>query len=289
MDRQRKRRTALRSTTSRQLSTPFIRAISCSLACSAVLLAGTAQAEDTDETAATETSAQTETATAETPAQTETPTAETPTATETPAQTDAVTATETPTRTEAATTTETPTVAPSASATPSEQQTSGDFEGVSGFGGLGLGYGPTLHAYRFGGRGDLDGPESFTGYSFALQAGVFLNRAQLMLEWAPGTFQPLLKKESPHVDAGESFYSLVGSVGYYIPMTGIVSWPMRIGAGVGSERNDLIARLDLISVAVKLDSVLIEASLPSIRYMSDFDTYHRWTGLFGVSASYVYP
>ncbi len=273
MDRQGKRRTALRSTTSRQLSKPFFRAISCFLACSVVLLAGTALAEDTGEPAATESPAQTEAVTA----------------TETPAQTEAVTATESPAQAEAATATETPTVASSASGTPSEKQTSGDFQGVSAFGGLGLGYGPTLHAYRFGGRGDLDGPESFTGYSFALQAGVFLNRAQLMLEWAPGTFQPLLKKESPHVDAGESFYSLVGSFGYYIPMTGIVSWPIRIGAGVGSERNDLIARLDLINVAIKLDNVLIEASLPSIRYMSDFDTYHRWTGLFGVSASYVYP
>jgi hypothetical protein len=160
---------------------------------------------------------------------------------------------------------------------------------VFGFGGLGLGYGPTLHAYRPAGRGGLKGPDTYMGFAFALEAGVMIERAQLMLEWAPGTFEPLLRNEPPHIDAGRSFYSVIGSVGYYIPVTDVVSWPLRIGAGVASDRHDLVARVDLINVAVKLDHVVIEASLPSIRYMSDFDTYHRWTGLFGLSGVYSFP
>jgi hypothetical protein len=169
------------------------------------------------------------------------------------------------------------------------QENSGKLEGVKGIAGLGLGYGPTLHAYKQGGSGDLDGPDTFTGFLFALEAGALLNRVELKLEWAPGTYQPLLNEDSPRLDAGESFYSVVGSVGYYIPITDRVYWPMRIGAGAGSDRNDFIARLDLVNIAVKLDPVLLGVALPSIRYMSDFDDYQRWTGLFALSANYVFP
>jgi hypothetical protein len=162
-------------------------------------------------------------------------------------------------------------------------------EGIKGIAGLGLGYGPTLHSYRIGGDGDLDGPDTFMGFLFALEAGALLNRVELKLEWAPGTYQPLLKDEPAHVDAGKSFYTVIGSVGYYIPISDMVYWPMRIGAGVGSDRSDFVARLDLINVAVKIDKVLVGVSLPTIRYMSDFDDYHRWTGLFALNAHYVFP
>jgi hypothetical protein len=152
-----------------------------------------------------------------------------------------------------------------------------------------MGYGPTLHAFRPGGSGDLEGPDTYTAFAFALEAGVLLRRAQLMLEWAPGTFQPLLKNDPPHLDAGESFYSIVGSAGYYLPVTDVVSWPLRLGGGIASDRHDFVARLDLVNVAVRWDHFVVEASLPSIRYMSDFDTYHRFTGLFGISGVYVFP
>jgi hypothetical protein len=176
-----------------------------------------------------------------------------------------------------------------AAASPSSDAGSKPPRRISGLAGIGLGYGPTLHAYRPRGSDELEGPDTYTGFNFALLAGVMLERAQLMLEWAPGTYQPLLGDEPAHVDAGESFYTVIGSAGYYVPVTDMVSWPLRIGAGVASDRNDMIARLDLVNVAVKLNQFVIEASLPSIRYMSDFDRYHRWTGLFGVSGTYLFP
>jgi hypothetical protein len=164
----------------------------------------------------------------------------------------------------------------------------GRLQGVHGFVGLGAGFGPTLHTYEEA-DGDLEGPDTYGASLFALQGGAFLNRLELMIEWAPGTFRPLSKDEPPHIDAGDSFYSLVGSVGYYIPVTDVVYWPLRLGAGVGSDRNDMIARLDLLNVAVKTKHVIATISLPSIRYMSDFDEYHRWTGLFELSAAYIFP
>lgn len=43
---------------------------------------------------------------------------------------------------------------------------SADVQGVRGFGGLNLGFGPTLHAYEVG--GDLEGPETYGGHLFGL-------------------------------------------------------------------------------------------------------------------------
>jgi hypothetical protein len=80
-------------------------------------------------------------------------------------------------------------------------------------------------------------------------------------------------------------------MGYHIRIAESVYWPLRIGAGfvMAGDRTDFQGRVDLFNVSVKTKYVLLDASFASVRYVSDFNAYHRWTGLLAVGASYISP
>ena len=55
------------------------------------------------------------------------------------------------------------------------------------------------------------------------------------------------------------------------------------------EGTDFQARVDLLNISVKTKFIFLDFSFPSIRYVSDFDHYHRWTGLFTAAVSAIGP
>ena len=159
--------------------------------------------------------------------------------------------------------------------------------GVRGFGGLLFGGGLTLHAYDVGGR--LKGPDTFGAMLFALRGGVMFDKAEASLEYAPFTFWPILSGDNPRLDAGENMHAFLANFGFHIPVARQVYWPLRIGAGFASDRTEFMGRVDLFAISIKTKYILIDVMLPSIRYMSDFGDYHRWTGVFAIGGSYISP
>ncbi len=164
--------------------------------------------------------------------------------------------------------------------------------GVHGFGGILLGGGITLHTARATSNDDLGDPTTWGAFLFALRAGVTIERAEVAIELAPQTFRPVLGGSAETaLHRGEPLTSFTGGVGYHIPLTTGAYWPLRIGAGLIADGDDTVfqGRLDLFNISVKTQYVLLDFAFPSIRYQSDFDLWHRWTGLFNVGVAYISP
>ncbi len=161
---------------------------------------------------------------------------------------------------------------------------------MHGFGGVVLGGGVTLHTFSLP-DGTLDTPSTWGAFLFALRAGVTVDQAEVSLEWAPNTFRPIIGDSEPALDNGDSMHSFTGGVGYHLPLTPGAYWTLRLGAGfiATGERTDFLGRLDLLAISVKTKYLLLDFSFPSVRYQSDFDLYHRWTGLFNVGVAYISP
>ncbi len=139
--------------------------------------------------------------------------------------------------------------------------------------------------------GSLDTPTTWGAFLFALRAGVTVDQAEVSLEWAPNTFRPVIGDAEPALDNDEPMHSFTGGVGYHLPLTPGAYWVLRLGAGLiaTGDRTDFQGRLDLLAISVKTKYLLLDFSFPSARYMSDFDLYHRWTGLFTVGVAYISP
>jgi hypothetical protein len=160
--------------------------------------------------------------------------------------------------------------------------------GVRGFAGIVVGGGFSMHTFRTG-PNELQDPTTWGAFLFALRGGLLLNQLELGLELAPGTYAPVIGDSSPALDNDKWLTSFTGTVGYHVGVSRSVYWPLRIGAGLmaGNDHTDFQGRLELLNLSIKTKYVLIDFSFPSIRYASDFDDYHRWTGLFNVGVSYV--
>lgn len=163
--------------------------------------------------------------------------------------------------------------------------------GIRGFGGLVLGGGMSVYAEKLPGRDKLDDPLPSGAVYFALKGGVMLEVVEFSVEWAPSTYIPAVGGDDAIIDSGDWIGSLLGNFGFHIPLTERVYWPLRVGAGVipAGGRYDFQGRIDLVSLSIKTRYLLLEAALPSVRYTSDFDDWHRWTGLVLLGVSYVSP
>jgi hypothetical protein len=165
--------------------------------------------------------------------------------------------------------------------------------GIRGFGGLVLGGGMSVFARKLRNRDKLDDPVPSGALYFALKGGVMMEQIEFSVEWAPGTFYPEAGNidERGVVDKNEWVGSLLGNLGFHLPFTDRIYWPLRIGAGVipAGGRWDFQGRVDLVNLSIKTKYLLIETSVPSVRYTSDFDDWHRWTALVLVGASYISP
>jgi MYXO-CTERM domain-containing protein len=155
-----------------------------------------------------------------------------------------------------------------------------ELEGIRPHIGLMLGGGPSH-------TDDLDGPV-VGSLLFAIKGGVFFDRVELGLEFAPATF----------VVEFDDFQNLTtvelnAYVGYHIPVAGPVSWPLRFGVGfthfapAGGASDDIFleGRADLVGLSVLLDPVLLDFYVPSFRVNSDLDRSHFFTYVFGVGAA----
>ncbi len=165
--------------------------------------------------------------------------------------------------------------------------------GVRGIVGLVTGLGFSLHSRKIDGK--LEDPNTYLAGYGALKGGVMVDIVELTAEYSPKLYRPLMggtvrasERPSAH---GEYMQSLLGNVGVHIPIAERVYWPIRVGGGftVYDGNFDFQGRIDLFNVSVKTKYVLFEASVPSVRYNSNFDSFHQWTGLFTVGASYITP
>lgn len=144
----------------------------------------------------------------------------------------------------------------------------GDFlEGTHGYVGTSVGAGGGVAFNSAGAEGG-------GAFHFNLRAGVLLGRLQLEIELSPVT-QVFFGATTLPVFQGNL------AVGYLIPLSKTVSWPLRVGVGggfylaSGATRGAFAVRGDLIGVEVRLHdlpNLAIEATLPSFRYYTDFTT-----------------
>jgi hypothetical protein len=121
---------------------------------------------------------------------------------------------------------------------------------------------------------------------FAIKGGVFVDRAELGLEFAPASFVISFGPDYPTVEMN-------AYAGYHIPVAGPVSWPLRFGVGFthlapsGGRTEDIFleGRADLVGLSLHFDPVLVDFYLPSFRVNTDVDRIHTFTYVFGVGAS----
>ncbi|NUO52885.1 MAG: hypothetical protein HOV80_28910 [Polyangiaceae bacterium] len=155
-----------------------------------------------------------------------------------------------------------------------------ELEGVRPHIGLMLGGGPSH-------TDNTDGPV-VGSLLFAIKGGVFIDRVELGLEFAPASFVVQFNDFQDLTTVELNAYA-----GYHIPVAGPVSWPLRIGVGfthfapAGGASDDIFleGRADLVGLSLHFDPVLLDFYLPSFRVNSDLDRSHFFTYVFGVGAA----
>jgi hypothetical protein len=156
-----------------------------------------------------------------------------------------------------------------------------ELEGMRPHVGVIFGGGPT-HSDRSDG-------DSVGSLLFAIKGGLFIDRLELSLEFAPATFVLNFNPDLPSV-------GLNANVGYHIPLYKSISWPLRVGIGFVTPTFDgqagdteLALRADLIGVSVLLDDqFLLDVHVPSWRIIVDTDGGGAlFTYVFGVGFSWA--
>jgi hypothetical protein len=177
--------------------------------------------------------------------------------------------------------------------------------GIRGFGGVVVGGGASLHSWTEDSDA-LDRPTPAGAFLFAVRAGLFVNQSEISVEVAPQTYLPIIGEDRDEarpirrdmIDDGHGTTGFLGNYAYHISMARGAYWPLRIGGGfiyrthevpTPFATTDFQGRLDLFNISVKTRFLLLDFSFPSARYATDFDQYHRFTGLFTAAASYVSP
>jgi hypothetical protein len=170
--------------------------------------------------------------------------------------------------------------------------------GVRALAGLAIAGGASIEAFKEPDGSGVDGPVNSGSFYAALKLGMTIDVVELSAEWAPGTNFAVIGNEDSHFLTrprtsynNESLSSVLMNIGVHLPLTQRLSWPVRAGGGfvLNKDTTDFIARLDIFGISYKTKYVLLDVSLPSLRYTSDFDQYHRFSGLVGLTASYITP
>jgi hypothetical protein len=170
--------------------------------------------------------------------------------------------------------------------------------GIRGLAGLAVAGGMNVEAFKEPDGDGLNGPVNSGSAYAALKLGMTIDIVELSAEWAPSTNFAVIGNDKSHFrNRAKTSYnndaqnSLLLNIGVHLPLTQRLSWPLRVGGGFiqNKDTTDLMVRLDVFGISVKTKYVLLDVSLPSLRYTSDFDQYHRFTGLVGVTAAYITP
>jgi hypothetical protein len=170
--------------------------------------------------------------------------------------------------------------------------------GIRGIAGLSVLGGMSVEAFKEPDGDGVNGPVNSGAFYAALKLGMTLDIVELSAEWAPSTNFAVLGNDDSHFNNrartsynNDAMSSLLLNIGVHLPLTQRLSWPIRGGGGIiqNKDTTDVLVRLDVFGISVKTKYVLLDVSLPSLRYASDFDQYHRFSGLVGLTASYITP
>jgi hypothetical protein len=170
--------------------------------------------------------------------------------------------------------------------------------GIRGLAGLAVAGGMSVEAFKEKDGDGVNGPVNSGSFYAALKLGMTIDIVELSAEWAPSTNFAVFGNKKSHFNTPEktsynndALNSLLLNIGVHLPLTQRLSWPLRVGGGFvqNKDTTDLMVRLDVFGISFKTKYVLLDVSLPSLRYTSDFDQYHRFTGLVGITASYITP
>lgn len=157
------------------------------------------------------------------------------------------------------------------------------FDGTGGFVGLavmgGIGLGVPLSG------GSTSDPEG--SFLFGLKGGVLIDRIELALEFSPVTYIPFtVRGADPNLQVNATF-------GYHIPISDMVSWPLRVGAGIVAVNtiNDDVyfqARADALGLSINYGHLLFDAHFPSFRFITEFDRAAFLDWLIGGGIAYAF-
>jgi hypothetical protein len=163
--------------------------------------------------------------------------------------------------------------------------------GVRAIAGLVAGGGLTVEAFKEPDGDGLDGPVNSGNFYAALKLGMMIDIIELSAEWAPLSSFPVIGNDESRYDNNDATSSLLFNIGAHLPIAERISWVARVGGGLAmpEDRTDFIARLDVLGISVKTKYVLLDVTFPSLRYTSDFDDYHRFSGVVAVSGTYITP
>lgn len=162
-----------------------------------------------------------------------------------------------------------------------------DFEfgdGIHGFVGMSMVGGPAGLLETEEGNFDFIEPS----WAWEINGSVFFDRFELGLHLSPVTYKM-------HDLIPKTQLSMLLSVGGYIPLTDMVSWPMRFGAGFVTVDPPTEAAVqpqlqaDLVGVAVHVGHVNFEIEAPSFRTVLLLDGDVVLMGWhFGLKTGYVF-
>ncbi len=169
-------------------------------------------------------------------------------------------------------------------------QSGATLSGVGGFFGASTGAGPAAWWI-------VDADAAATGMStlLSLHGGVRVDQFQFGAELAPATWRPLIKSSRYFSTKPVLSASFTGA--YYAPLTANWYWPLRLGVGVSALNVEhvyapqpalFLGSVDVIGFAYRTGDLLLEVSLPAIRYGTNFDDSHLVAWLLMLRSTVVF-
>ncbi len=117
----------------------------------------------------------------------------------------------------------------------------------------------------------------------AAKLGLLFDRTELAVEVSPVSWWVLQGKMA--------VFQANLTIGSLMRLTDRLYFPMRGGMGVAAVNlptANLVVRADVLGLGYNYGHLLIEATFPSIRHMTDFRTHAAFDFLFGLSCSYAF-
>jgi hypothetical protein len=116
----------------------------------------------------------------------------------------------------------------------------------------------------------------------AVRFSALFRRFELQAEFSPYSYIPST--------SGPAGFSLTTTAGVYLPMGSVACWPLRAGIGWANinERDFFQARADLIGVALRFKNCLVEVSLPTYRFITDFDIRYGYMISFNAGFAWIF-
>jgi hypothetical protein len=121
-----------------------------------------------------------------------------------------------------------------------------------------------------------------------VRGGLLIDRIELGLELSPFTYLPYT------ASGADPNFQVNATFGYHIRMSDMLSWPVRVGAGLVAGNTLMTtspffqARADLLGLSVNYGHLLFDMHFPSFRFVTEFDRAAFLDWLVGGGASYAF-